>query len=64
MRYKGEYTPSYLADPETYEWYPIEQCQKSLDNHRYACFAHPEHSIQGDYDGDDGEPHCYHLRQR
>ncbi|KAL1681640.1 arginine-tRNA-protein transferase [Schizophyllum commune] len=56
MRYKGEYAPSYLADPETYEWYPIEQCKKLLDNHRYACFSHPEHSIQGDYDGDDDAP--------
>ncbi|KAJ7699958.1 arginine-tRNA-protein transferase [Mycena rosella] len=44
MRYKGEYSPSYLADPETYVWFPLENCTQLLDNNRYACFSHPEHS--------------------
>ncbi|KII95226.1 hypothetical protein PLICRDRAFT_34070 [Plicaturopsis crispa FD-325 SS-3] len=44
MRYKGEYAPSYLADPETYEWYPLQKCLPLLADNRYACFADPEHS--------------------
>ncbi|KIY71463.1 hypothetical protein CYLTODRAFT_429499 [Cylindrobasidium torrendii FP15055 ss-10] len=42
MRYKGEYSPSYLADPITYGWYPLDQCKKVLDKNRYACFSIPE----------------------
>ncbi|KAJ7638701.1 arginine-tRNA-protein transferase [Roridomyces roridus] len=47
MRYKGEYSPSYLADPETYEWTPLETCMPLLEKHRYACFSNPDHSIAG-----------------
>ena len=51
MRYKGEYLPSFLADPEDYTWHPLEECKPLLDRHRYACFTHPEHSIDGPYRG-------------
>ncbi|KAG7449238.1 uncharacterized protein BT62DRAFT_945332, partial [Guyanagaster necrorhizus] len=44
MRYKGQYSPSFLVDPETYEWYPLEQCTRLLDTNRYACFSYPDHS--------------------
>ncbi|KAF9498470.1 hypothetical protein BDN71DRAFT_1443310 [Pleurotus eryngii] len=44
MRYKGEYSPSFLVDPENYEWYPLETCVKFLSKNRYACFSSPEHS--------------------
>ncbi|KAJ7095266.1 arginine-tRNA-protein transferase [Mycena belliarum] len=44
MRYKGEYLPSYLADPETYVWFPLLHCIPLLEKHRYACFSYPEHS--------------------
>ncbi|EIM88514.1 uncharacterized protein STEHIDRAFT_95770 [Stereum hirsutum FP-91666 SS1] len=44
MRYKGEYAPSYLADPEEYTWHPIETCKPLLEKTRYVSFAHPEHS--------------------
>ncbi|TFK76012.1 hypothetical protein BDN72DRAFT_831455 [Pluteus cervinus] len=44
MKYKGDYSPSFLADPETYEWFPLESCRPSLDTFRYACFSHPSHS--------------------
>ncbi|OCH90708.1 hypothetical protein OBBRIDRAFT_819164 [Obba rivulosa] len=44
MRYKGDYSPSYLLDPEECTWHPLEKCRPILDQHRYACFAHPEHS--------------------
>lgn len=44
MRYKGDYSPSYLADPETYEWFPLENCIPLLEKYRYACFSQPDHS--------------------
>ncbi|CDO68698.1 hypothetical protein BN946_scf184652.g25 [Trametes cinnabarina] len=46
MRYKGDYAPSYLADPEEYTWFPLERCRPLLDQYHYACFAHPEHSLK------------------
>ncbi|KAF8665813.1 hypothetical protein AX16_000256 [Volvariella volvacea WC 439] len=58
MKYKGEYSPSFLADPETYAWYPLDDCKKLLDQHRYACFSSPEHSMTAISRGDpyDGNP--------
>ncbi|VDB97018.1 unnamed protein product [Peniophora sp. CBMAI 1063] len=46
MRYKGEYSPSYLADPEDFSWHRLEPCLKQLETHRYACFSKPEHSLR------------------
>ncbi|KAF8493516.1 arginine-tRNA-protein transferase [Gautieria morchelliformis] len=48
MRYKGDYKPSYLLDPEEYTWYSMEACIPILERHRYACFAHPENSLEED----------------
>ncbi|EPT02754.1 hypothetical protein FOMPIDRAFT_1143185 [Fomitopsis schrenkii] len=47
MRYKGDYAPSYLADPEDYTWHPLEKCRPLLDKYRYVSFEHPEHNLQG-----------------
>ncbi|KAI0306980.1 arginine-tRNA-protein transferase [Multifurca ochricompacta] len=47
MKYKGEYSPSFLADPEDFTWHPLSACQKALDGLRYACFTHPENSLEG-----------------
>jgi hypothetical protein len=60
MRYKGDYSPSYLVDPvrilqrvvfmttddeqETYAWYPLPGCLPLLEKNRYACFSNPSHS--------------------
>jgi len=38
MRYKGEYEPSYLLDPESYSWHPFKTCTKLLDKVKYATF--------------------------
>src|SRR5712691_5346063 len=63
MKYKGEYSPSYLADPvchslpripwftspllqEDFSWHPLSVCRDALDRFRYACFTHPEHSLE------------------
>lgn len=36
MRYKGEYYPSFLLCPESYQFIPIETCRPKLDASRYA----------------------------
>ena len=36
MRYKGQYYPSYLLCPESYQFIPIETCRPKLDASRYA----------------------------
>ena len=36
MRYKGQYYPSYLLCPESYQFIPIETCRPKLDANRYA----------------------------
>ena len=33
---QGQYFPSYLVCPETYEWVPIEKCQPKLDVSKYS----------------------------
>ena len=42
FRYKGDYEPSFLNCPETYNWYPIKSVEKKLDDKKYCRFA-PEH---------------------
>ena len=38
MNYKGKYTPSFLACPETYNWFPIEKCKEKLNAAKYCRF--------------------------
>jgi len=47
MRYKGDYSPSYLLDPEQYSWHPLQPAMPKLDEYRYVSFANPEHSLKG-----------------
>ncbi|PPQ67826.1 hypothetical protein CVT26_007073 [Gymnopilus dilepis] len=54
MRYKGDYAPSYLADPETYEWFPLEKCIPLLEEFKYACFANIDHS--SNHDAEEADP--------
>ncbi|PFH51424.1 hypothetical protein AMATHDRAFT_59176 [Amanita thiersii Skay4041] len=53
MRYKGQYSPSYLVDPVTCHWYPYKDCASLLDKYRYACFSDPSSSILGPAEPDD-----------
>ncbi|KAF9226438.1 hypothetical protein BS17DRAFT_864238 [Gyrodon lividus] len=62
MRYKGEYSPSFLADPENFAWYPLKTCAGLLDKYRYAVFSHPEHSLEGPDDPGKGE--CLGLMEQ
>ncbi|KAG8722494.1 Arginyl-tRNA--protein transferase 1 [Ceratobasidium sp. 394] len=36
MKYKGEYDPSYLLDPESYTWHPLKNWIPLLNEHKYA----------------------------
>jgi len=57
MRYKGDYSPSFLLDPEEYTWHPLKDCVPLLDKYRYACFAHADRSLEGSKDpGPDAAP--------
>jgi len=47
MRYKGDYFPSYLLDPEKYSWHPLQPVVSMLDKYRYVSFANPAHSLEG-----------------
>lgn len=38
MRYKGNFHPSDLLCPETYQWFPIEKCLGLLDACKYCRF--------------------------
>jgi len=39
MRYKGQYVPSFLACPETYQWISIDRCRILLDVNKYSRFS-------------------------
>ncbi|KAG0298265.1 Arginyl-tRNA--protein transferase 1 [Linnemannia gamsii] len=41
MTYKGQFYPSYLLDPETYNWIEFKKCQEILKDQRYSTFEHP-----------------------
>lgn len=41
MRYKGEYKPSELLCPKTYQWFPLSDCTLLLDQCKFTPFASP-----------------------
>ena len=43
-------TISDTATQEEFTWHPVEACVPLLDKYRYACFVHPEHSLEGSRD--------------
>lgn len=42
MRYKAQFSPSYLACPQTHVWVPMEQCRRLLDQCKYDRFVEAE----------------------
>ncbi|KAF9103736.1 Arginyl-tRNA--protein transferase 1 [Mortierella sp. GBA35] len=40
--YKTMYQPSFLLDPETYDWVPFEKCEHILKSKRYYSFSESE----------------------
>ncbi|KAF9382875.1 Arginyl-tRNA--protein transferase 1 [Podila verticillata] len=41
MTYKGQFHPSFLLDPETYNWIEFQKCKEILGDQRYSCFEDP-----------------------
>ncbi|KAG0205447.1 Arginyl-tRNA--protein transferase 1 [Mortierella sp. GBA30] len=41
MTYKGQFYPSYLLDPETYNWVEFKKCQGIIKDQRYSTFENP-----------------------
>ncbi|KAI1318268.1 Arginyl-tRNA--protein transferase 1 [Mortierella claussenii] len=41
MAYKAQFHPSYLLDPETYNWVEFKKCQEILNGQRYSSFENP-----------------------
>ncbi|KAG8953625.1 Arginyl-tRNA--protein transferase 1 [Tulasnella sp. 424] len=41
MKYKGQYAPSFLLDPEEYTWHPTEKAFPLLDKYLYVPFSNP-----------------------
>jgi arginyl-tRNA--protein-N-Asp/Glu arginylyltransferase len=40
MRYKGEYKPQYVLDPETYDWNPLDgELRQLLDTKPYVSLS-------------------------
>lgn len=50
MRYKGNYTPSYLLCPESYKFVPIESCRPKLDVKKYSRLNEEEEGGEGPED--------------
>lgn len=45
MRYKGDYSPQYLLDPETYDWLPLDDDMKQrLDENEYLNLSREHHT--------------------
>nr|VZI30476.1 unnamed protein product [Spirometra erinaceieuropaei] len=41
MNYKGRFSSSYLACPESHTWYPIEKCRPLLNVNKYSRLSPP-----------------------
>ncbi|VDM24765.1 unnamed protein product [Hydatigera taeniaeformis] len=39
MKYKGDYSPSFLSCPETHVWVPVEECRQLLERSKYTRFS-------------------------
>ncbi|KDQ08278.1 hypothetical protein BOTBODRAFT_191898 [Botryobasidium botryosum FD-172 SS1] len=68
MRYKGEYSPSFLLDPESHLWYPLDAWKPLLETHRYASISFPGCSMGAitngqadDSSSEDEDDHTYPL---
>ncbi|KAL6617424.1 hypothetical protein LY90DRAFT_669260 [Neocallimastix californiae] len=46
MRYKAQYSPSDLLDPEYYCWVPIEHCIKLFEEKKFKDAENPDSSIK------------------
>lgn len=59
MRYKGDYKPQYVLNPETYEWRPLEEVKPLLDTHVYVSFSHKPRTELSLIQAKDEEPDTF-----
>ncbi|CAI6260224.1 unnamed protein product [Periconia digitata] len=63
MRYKGEYRPQHILDPESFEWNPLEgELRSLLDRKRYVSLSRERrrkvmNTLKPDIDGEDSAEH-------
>ena len=63
MRYKGRYSPSYLACPETFSWQPLAKCVPLLDQSAYSRLDPDSGARDPEAGGDISEIGVLFLRQ-
>ncbi|KAG8920610.1 Arginyl-tRNA--protein transferase 1 [Tulasnella sp. 419] len=56
MKYKGEFDPSFLLEPEQYTWHPFNECVPLLDKYLYVPFANPSLATRPIEERDAPEP--------
>lgn len=49
MRYKGCFSPSDLACPETYKWFPLQECIPKLEESPYSRLDDNIDSVDENY---------------
>ena len=63
MRYKGRYSPSFLACPETFSWQPLTACVPLLDQSAYSRLDPDSGARDPEAGGDISEVGVLFLRQ-
>jgi len=63
MRYKGRYSPSFLACPETFSWQPLAKCVPLLDQNSYSRLDPDSGARDPEAGGDISEIGVLFLRQ-
>merc|ERR1719391_165324 len=63
MRYKGRYSPSFLACPETFSWQPLAACVPLLDQSSYSRLDPDSGARDPEAGGDISEVGVLFLRQ-
>ena len=63
MRYKGRYSPSFLACPETFSWQPLAACVSLLDQNPYSRLDPDQAARDPEAGGDISEVGVLFCRQ-
>ncbi|CAL3972546.1 unnamed protein product [Diplocarpon coronariae] len=57
MRYKGDYTPQHLLDPESYEWNILDtELKQKLDKTKYISLSRERSGLAADFSRQSGTP--------
>lgn len=59
MRYKGDFSPQYMLDPESYDWDPLTaELKKKLDKSKYFSLSRERAGLVGDASTANTDPTC------